>query len=581
MDIFSIFTLLGGLAFFLYGMSVLSSGLEKMAGGKLERALKKMTSNPFKGLLLGAGITIAIQSSSAMTVMLVGFVNSGIMQLRQTVGIIMGSNIGTTLTAWILSAAGLEGKNFLIKLLKPSSFAPIIALIGIMLIMLSKSTRKKDVGHLLIGFSILMFGMTVMSDAMSPLADSPKFKELLVMFENPVLGVLVGAIFTGIIQSSAASVSILQALSMTGAISFGMAIPIIMGQNIGTCVTSMLSSIGVNKNAKRVAAVHVSFNIIGTIICLVVFYSLDAIISFSFTSLPINMVQVAFVHSIFNVTTTVLLFPFTKQLERLSNIIVRDKENDEKTSFLDSRLLATPSVAIAECKDATIRMAELARESVKVSIQLFEQYDSKSVELIEANEKLIDNYEDSLGSYLVKLSSKELSEYNSKEISKILHVIGDLERISDHTLKIARVAQELYDKEISFSKKAIRELEVMTKAITEIISITIEALINNNIGLAKRVEPLEEVVDILKAELKKRHIKRLRKGTCTIELGFIFADLIANYERISDHCSNIAVCIIQVNESSFDTHEYLHDIKEIQNGDFSTMFEEYKLKYEI
>ena len=581
MNIFSVFTLFGGLAFFLYGMNIMSNGLEKMTGGKLERTLKKMTKSPLRSLLLGAGITIAIQSSSAMTVMLVGFVNSGIMELGQTIGIIMGSNIGTTLTAWILSLAGVQSDNLIIQLLNPEAFSPIVALIGIILMMVSKSTKKKDIGNIMLGFSILMFGMNLMSDAVSPLADMPEFSKILVAFTNPLLGVAAGAIFTGIIQSSAASVGILQALSLTGSITYGMAMPIIMGQNIGTCVTAVLSSIGVNKNAKRVAGVHIYFNLIGTIVCLSVFYLVNAFVQFSFTNDAITPVGVAAVHSIFNIVTTIILLPFTKQLEKLAKFTIKDKDEKEKYTFLDERLLATPSVAIAECKESTIKMALLAKDTLIKSINILTNYDPKVVEEIIEQEQAIDSYEDNLGTYLVKLSSRELSDEDSKEISRILHMIGDFERIGDHSLNISRVATELHEKEIIFSNGAKKETEIITAALKEIMELTVEVVKHNDVELAKRIEPLEEVIDHLKSEIKKSHIRRLKEGRCTIEQGFIFSDLLTNYERISDHCSNIAVCTIQVSESSFDTHEYLQGIKSEAFGEFSKTYNEFMEKYKI
>ncbi|BBF42768.1 sodium-dependent phosphate transporter [Lachnospiraceae bacterium KM106-2] len=581
MDIFSVFTLLGGLAFFLYGMNTMSSGLEKMTGGKLEKALKRLTSNKYKSLLLGAGITIAIQSSSAMTVMLVGFVNSGIMQLHETIGVIMGSNIGTTLTAWILSMAGIKSDNVLVRLLNPESFAPIIALIGIMLMMVSKKVKKKDIGHILVGFSILMYGMTLMSNAVSPLADMPQFSHILVAFKNPLLGVLVGTVFTGIIQSSAASVGILQALSLTGSISYGMSIPIIMGQNIGTCVTALLSSIGVNKNAKRVAVVHIYFNLIGTVFCLTAFYLVNAFIHFSFIDLSVSPIAIAAIHSIFNLVTTLLLFPFTRQLEILAKKTIRNQDESIEHSFIDDRLLTTPSVAIAECRAATEKMARLVRTTLSTSEDLVYTFSQEKYEMIEENEVRIDEFEDKLGTYLVKLSGKELSESDSKEISKVLHVIGDFERIGDHALSIARVGQELDEKDMKFSDTARKEIMVMTNAVKEIIDITIQSYVEDDVMLAKKVEPLEQVIDLLKAELKDRHIDRLREGACTIEQGFIFSDLLTNYERISDHCSNIAVCVIQVSDSNFDTHEYLQRVKTLDKGLFMERYHDYREKYQL
>lgn len=581
MNIFSFITLFGGLAFFLYGMHVMSSGLEKMAGGKLEKILKKMTSSPWKSFALGAGITIAIQSSSAMTVMLVGLVNSGIMQLSQTIGVIMGSNVGTTLTAWILSMAGIESENFLLQLLQPKNFSPIFALIGITMIMVSKKTRRRDIGQILVGFSILMFGMELMSGAVKPLADMPQFQKMLTAFNNPLLGVLVGTVFTGIIQSSAASVGILQALSLTGGISYGMAIPIIMGQNIGTCVTSLISSIGVNKNAKRVAAVHISFNMIGTIICLTVYYLLNLIFDFSFNDMAVNPVGIAFCHSVFNVITTLMLFPFQRMLVKIAEFVVRDKPGKEVYSFIDERLLNTPSFAIAECTNMTVKMARLSRDTLIGAIKLFKDYNPKDAAVIIKNEEKIDAFEDKLGTYLVRLSSNDLSDADTKEISKLLHTIGDFERIGDHAVNLLKTATEIHDKEITFSDEAQRELGVLSLAVTDILKLTIQAFEKSNLELASKVEPLEQVIDGLTAEIKNRHIERLKNGGCTIQMGFVLSDMLTNYERVSDHCSNIAVTLIEVAQNSFDTHEYLEMVKSADNASFKKSFGEYELKYQL
>lgn len=581
MNIFSFFTLFGGLAFFLYGMNVMSGGLEKVAGGKLESTLKKMTSNPYKSFLLGASITVAIQSSSAMTVMLVGLVNSGIMTLGQTIGVIMGSNIGTTLTAWILSLTGIQSDNIFVNLLKPEAFSPVVAFIGIVLIMLSGTSKKKDIGKIMVGFSVLMYGMQLMSDAVSPLADSPAFAGLLTAFTNPVLGVVVGAVFTGIIQSSAASVGILQALSLTGSISYAMAIPIIMGQNIGTCVTALISSIGVNKNAKRVSVVHISFNLIGTIVLLVIFYTANAFLDFSFTNDSINPVGIAFVHSVFNIVTTALLLPFTKRLEKIAKFVIKDSETAEKTELVDERLLSTPSIAIARCKDLTVEMAQTAQKSVLQSINLLSKFDEKVCADIREHEELIDNYEDKLGSYLVKLSRKSLTLEDSHSTSNLLHSIGDFERIGDHACNILNVAREINEKNITFSLQAQEEIKVITSAITEILDLTVCAFKDNNLELAKKVEPLEQVVDKLQTKLKNTHVLRLQKGECTIETGFVFNDLLNNYERIADHCSNVAVCLIQIADDSFDTHEYLSNVKSHGDDEFDSMYKEYKQKYAI
>ncbi|NBI16247.1 Na/Pi cotransporter family protein [Neglecta sp. X4] len=577
MDVFSLFTLLGGLAFFLYGMHVMSAGLEKMVGGKLERVLKSMTSSKWKGLALGAVITIAIQSSSAMTVMLVGLVNSGIMQLSQTVGVIMGSNVGTTLTAWILSAAGIESSSFFLRLLKPESFSPIVALIGVLLIMSSKEGKKRDVGTILVGFSVLMTGMSFMSQSVSPLADMPIFQDILVMFQNPIAGILLGTVVTGVIQSSAASVGILQSLSMTGSITYGMALPIIMGQNIGTCVTALLSSIGTNKNAKRVTAVHVYFNVLGTVICLSGFYLLNAFIHFDFIDSPINALGIAIVHSLFNLLTTLILLPFSKQLEKLAKITIREQSTKEE--LLDERLLLSPGFAIAECRNLSIHMAKAARDSMANAISILSKFDQKVADSITQQEEEIDLYEDKLGTFLVRLSSKDLSPKDSHDVSQLLHAIGDFERIGDHAVNILRVANEIHDKDIQFSDKAQEELQVITRAILTILNLTVEAFEENDPVIAAKVEPLEQVIDGLKLELKNRHIRRLQEGRCTIELGFVLTDLLTNYERVSDHCSNIAVTVIQIKDSSLDTHGYLNEVKNTGNPAFTQAFETYSLEY--
>ena len=580
MDIFSIFTLCGGLAFFLYGMNVMSSGLEKVAGGKLERMLKMLTSNPMKSLALGAGITIAIQSSSALTVMLVGLVNSGIMELGQTIGVIMGSNVGTTLTAWILSLSGIESSNFFLRLLKPESFSPIVALIGILLIMGAKKDKNKSLGGIMVGFAILMYGMQLMSDSMKPLADMPEFTHILTAFTNPILGVIFGAVFTGIIQSSAASVGVLQALSMTGGITYGMAIPIIMGQNIGTCVTALISSIGVGTNAKRVSAVHVSFNLIGTLVFLLIFYVGNLIFNFKFVTDSINPVGIAFCHTVFNIATTIMLLPFTKQLEKIAIWAVKQKtDKDNETVFLDERLLLTPTFAIAECKSMTDQMAIMAKKNFFLSVKMVTKFSERRMEKILRKEPKIDMYEDKLGSFLVKLSNKDLTEKDSHEISKLLHCISDFERIGDHAVNILKVAKEMNEKQISFSEDAKKELQMVTNALSEIMDITTEAFCENDIEKAKKVEPLEQVIDILIANSKNRHIERLQNGTCTIELGFILTEVLNNIERVSDHCSNVAVCLIQIEQSTFEKHHYLNELKASGEEEFKKNFDFYKEKY--
>ena len=581
MDIFSVFTLCGGLAFFLYGMSVMSSGLEKVAGGKLEQMLKKMTSNAFKSLLLGAGITIAIQSSSAMTVMLVGLVNSGIMELSQTVGVIMGSNIGTTLTAWILSLAGIESEAIWLRMLKPESFAPIVAFIGILLIMVSKGDRRRSAGSIMVGFAVLMYGMELMSDSVSPLADMPQFSSILTAFTNPILGVVVGAVFTGVIQSSAASVAILQALSLTGGITYGMALPIIMGQNIGTCVTALLSSIGVNRNARRVAVVHVSFNLIGTLVFLVLFFGTDLFFHFPFMDMGIDPVGIAMVHSIFNIATTLLLLPFSKQLVKIANVVIKDQAGDQKFTFVDSRLLATPSVAIAECNNKAVEMAQIAKETIIKALSLLDNYDQNVASEVKVNEVKLDLYEVKLGTTLVQLSSKALSDPDSRKVSKQLHTIGDFERIGDHAVNLWKAAEEIHEKGIRFSPQAEDEIHTLTSALKEILDITTKAFSLDDLRIAKQVEPLEQVIDCLIADIKSNHIARLQSGHCTIEMGFVLSDILTNCERVSDHCSNIAVAQIETEQNTYQAHEYLNGVKNAGNEDFQKAFDRYRAQYRL
>lgn len=562
MDIFSVFTLLGGLAFFLYGMNVMSSGLEKLAGGKLETVLRKMTSSRLKGLLLGAGITIAIQSSSAVTVMLVGLVNSGIMQLSQTIGVLMGSNIGTTVTAWLLTLSYVDGENIFLKLLKPESFSPILALIGIIMIMVAKHNKTKDIGRIMVGFSILFTGMTFMSGSVAPLKDSEEFRNILTAFNNPLLGVLLGAVVTGVIQSSAASVGILQTIASTGYLTYGMSIPIIMGQNIGTCVTALLSSIGVSRNAKRVAIIHVAFNCIGTLILLPVFYIVNAIFDLAFVDSTINSVGIALAHTVFNVIVTALLLPFSKYLEKLANFVIRVKseETTEKKPILDERLLNTPAVAIEACKSASIDMAKLAKETILEALDIQFNYKVENAEKIKEKEKQLDEYEDKLNAYLVRISKHSISTVDNRKVSKMLHCIGNFERIGDHALNIMQSAQEIYEKGIAFSSDAERELHVMSKALRETIETAFTAYEKDDLSWARKVEPIEEVIDTLNVELKNRHIKRLQNDRCTVELGYIFQDLLTNFERVSDHCSNIAGCLIEIDEKQ-NIHAYLHDLK--------------------
>lgn len=583
MTIYSVLTLVGGLAFFLYGMHIMSAGLEKTAGNRLKRTLESMTSNLFRSILLGAGITIAIQSSSAMTVMLVGFVNSGLMELSQTVGIIMGSNIGTTLTAWILSMAGIESDNVFLSLLKPTSFSPVLALVGIGMVMLSKKDKRKNMGEIFLGFAVLMYGMEMMSGAVKPLADMPQFTQILTYFENPVLGVLTGALFTGVIQSSAASVGILQALSMTGDITFGAAIPIIMGQNIGTCVTSIISSIGASKNAKRVAAVHVLFNLVGTLFFLVVLYGFNALFPIAILKEAITPLGVAVVHSIFNVASTLLLLPFGKLLVKLAKLVVPEgKESKSDFDLIDERLLVTPSIAVAECFNVTKNMFAIAREQVSLAIQVLDKYAPALEKQLQNNEDKIDIYEDRLGTYLVRLNDG-LSDSDRQRVAQMLRAIGDLERISDHCVNVLDAALELRDKGVNFSSYARADLAVIADAIEEIMVLAQTAFEKNDVQLAESIESLEEVVDRLKDAILARHIDRLQRGLCTIELGFVISNVLTNYERISDHCSNLGTGVVKANEKEIqmDYHVYSHDVRDIDSDRFYNEVDQYAEKFRL
>ena len=579
MNIFSLFTLCGGLAFFLYGMTVMSKSLEKMAGGRLERLLKRMTSTPIKSLLLGAGITIAIQSSSAMTVMLVGLVNSGVMELGQTIGVIMGSNIGTTLTAWLLSLTGIESESFFVNFLKPKNFSPLLALAGILLIMGSKKQRRRDVGRVMMGFSILMYGMELMSGAVAPLADMPEFTDLMTAFTNPLLGVLVGAAFTGIIQSSAASVGILQALAMTGSVTYGMAIPIIMGQNIGTCVTALISSIGVSRNAKRVSVIHISFNLIGTAVGLIVLCGGNALFGFPFLSNSVNAVGIALCHTIFNVCTTILLLPFTRQLEWLAKKAISTEDKPSDFAFLDPRLLRTPGVAASECASMVNQMGALAQTSMDLVLTQFLQYTDAREEEILSNEDKLDIYEDHLGSYLVQISQHGTSADDMRTISRLLHAIGDFERIGDHVLNLQESAKELRDKQLRFSPTAQKEVEVLTRLLRDLMTAALDCFRKDDPVAAQLVEPLEETMDCLTEEVRNRHIHRLQNGQCTIQLGFVLNDLLNNFERIGDHCSNIAVSVIEEQDSQMASHAYLHDMK--KNGEFAARLQNNLSRYAL
>jgi len=583
MSIFNLISMIGGLTFFLYGMNVMSSSLEKMAGGKLEEMLRKMTASPLLSLALGAVITIAVQSSSAVTVMLVGLVNSGIMSFTQTVHVVFGSNIGTTLTAWLTSLTGIESSSFWLQMLKPINFSPILAFVGIGFIMLSKNDKKKTLGTIFVGFAILMFGMDVMSDAVSPLADMPEFGQLLIHFNNPVVGVLIGTLFTAAIQSSAASVGILQALSLTGSITYGMAFPIVMGQNIGTCVTALISSIGTTTKARRVAFLHIALNTICSMFCLIIMVLAQAMIP-AVANLLGQVVQpwdIAMLHTLFNIVATVVLMPFSKQLVWLVEHVIREKGNAQPVSdvpMLDERLLRSPSVAVGESFHVSKDMCREAHEILQESIALLDNYTPAMEENILWMEDRLDRYEDKLGTYLVKLSSQSLSNEDSQIVSKILHAIGDFERLGDHACNLADVAKEMYEKKISFSPNATREIKVLTDAIQEILNITACAYDGDSAELAAKVEPLEQVIDGLISKIRANHIRRLQKGSCTIEGGFILADLLNNYERVSDHCSNIAVAIIEVEHNSFDTHKYLNGVK-YGNSVFNEIYESYQERY--
>jgi len=581
MDIFSLFALACGVAFVLYGMQTMSSGLEKAAGGKFEKILEKVTNNPIKGLFFGIIVTAVMQSSSATTVMVVGFVNTGLMTLYQAVGVIMGANIGTTITSWIFSLAGLETDNIFLKLLKPSSFAPIFAVIGIIILLGSKNGKKRNLGAIFLGFAILMEGMSMMTNAVEPLAEIPEFRNILIAMSNPIFGVLTGAILTAIIQSSAASIGILQALTVTGAITYGNAIPIIFGQNIGTCATALLSCIGATKNAKRAALAHLYFNLIGTIIFLAGFYGLNAVLDFAFVDSPLSTAHIAVIHSAFNIGSTVILFPFSKLLAKLAMASIKDSKTEEQVPVLDERFLNTPSFAVDQCRQETGKMAKIVEKTILGAVAQVRKYDPKTINELRASEDIIDKYEDVLGSYLVKLSAHELNYLDSREISKILHVIGDLERIGDHADNMLEVVEEMHDKNVSFSQDGMRDLEKMLSAVEEIITITIKSLVEEDTQLASSVEPLEQVIDHIRAEMKQRHISRLQEGGCTIELGFMYADILSDCERISDHCSNVAVCVIQLHDETFDTHDYLNTVKKENNGFFKSEYERLLAKYDL
>lgn len=589
MSILNGLTMLGGLAFFLYGMNCMEDGLSKLSGGRLEQMLEHITASRLKAVALGIVVTALIQSSSATTVMVVGLVNSGLFKLSQAVGVIMGANVGTTITSWILSLSGIQSDNIFIKLLKPVYFSPVLAIIGVVYLMFSKKDRKKSLGIIFVGFAILMFGMDTMSKAVAPLADVPEFTRLLTMFSNPVLGLVAGAVLTAVIQSSSASVGILQTLCMTGSVTVGSAVPIIMGQNIGTCATALLSGIGANVNAKRAALVHLYFNTTGTVLFMSLFYAGDALFNFHFMEHTAGTVTIALLHSAFNITSTFILLPFSGLLEKMAVVTIKNENEEtpkqtlpkEKFQILDGRFLEMPSFAMEQCRGAASRMADLAKKGVVHALHLMQDYTKEEADRVHEIEDLVDRYEDELGTYLVRLSKQQLSGKDSKELNTLLHCIGDFERISDHAMNIKEAAQEMYEKKLVFSEEAAAELGVYKRALENILELSMGIFYKEDAEGAKLVEPLEEVIDNLSIEMKSRHIKRLRAGVCTIELGFVLSDLIANFERIADHCSNIAVCLIQIKENGMEVHEYLEMVKHDEHNNFMKMVEENKKKYNL
>ena len=580
-DIFCILQLLGGLAFFLYGIYVMSSGLEKIAGGKLEKILKTMTSSPWKGLILGASVTAIIQSSSAVTVMLVGLVNSGIMKLTQAIGVIMGSNIGTTITAWILSLSGIQSTNVIVRLFKPESFTPLLALVGVIMVFVAKSNKNRNIGSAFLGFSILMTGMIFMGSSMEPLSQSQKFIDLLTLFHNPLFGVLVGTVITAIIQSSAASIGMLQALVMQVNISYSMALPIIMGQNIGTCITAVLSSIGVNANARKVAVVHVAFNVIGTIIFLSIVEAADLLFNLKWMEENINPAGIAVLHSSFNILTTILLFPFIKQLEAIANFVIKDAKAPKERVFLDERLLLSPELATLESHQKIVAMSKLVKSNVLYATKLLKNYSQKKADVINKNEKIIDTYEDKLEAFLVKTSNRDLSEENSNHIARLLLTIGDFERIGDHAVNVLNIAEQKEQKHLDFPPDLVNDIKVIVNATLEVLNVTVEAFSKNSADIALKIEPLEQVIDRLVAKAKNRHIKRIQFGECPRELDFFVSDLFTDFERISDHCSNIATSILKTKDTTIDKHEFLKQLKSYDNKDFSKAYDEFKEKYSL
>ena len=581
MSIFNALYFIGGLAMFLYGMHIMGVSLERRAGGSFRRVLEKITSNPINGILLGTVVTAIIQSSSATTVMVVGFVNSGIMTLQHAVGVIMGANIGTAVTAWILSLTGLESDNFILQLFKPVNFSPIFAGIGICMILFSKKERRKDVGQIFLGFAILMYGMISMSDSTAALADVPAFTNILTAFQNPFLGVIAGTVITAIIQSSSASVGILQALTATGSISFATAVPIVMGQNIGTCVTALLSCAGTSANAKRAALIHLYFNLFGVIIFLSLFYLVNFVVGLPFLYDSVNALDIAVIHTVFKLFNTAVFLPFNKQLVHLAKISVKDSPIEEQFSMLDDRFLTAPAFAVSQCQELTKNMALLTYDEYSKAASLLTEYSDNTVKYVEDLEEEIDAYEDKLGTFLVNLSSKHISESDSHEVSRLLHIIGDLERIGDHALNISESCQELHDKKIVFTDSALHELDTMFKAVDEAVSLAVRTVNSEEIPTAVLVEPLEQVIDVLNTQIRSHHIERLQKGECTMVHGFVLSDMITDLERIADHCSNIAVCMIEMSRGSLETHEYLNSVKNGSNAQFAQLYNEYSKKYSI
>ena len=586
MTIFDVFALCGGLALFLYGMNLMGDGLERKAGGQLKDLLERMTSNTFKGFMLGMGVTAVIQSSSATTVMVVGFVNSGVMSLRQAIGIIMGANVGTTVTAWMLSLTGIEGSSFLMQILKPSNFSPVLALIGIILYMFTKKSSNKDIGSILLGFAILMTGMEAMSGAVAPLKTMPEFANILLLFQNPILGVLAGAVLTAIIQSSSASVGILQALCVTGAVTYGAAIPIIMGQNIGTCATAMLSSVGASKNARRTSLVHLYFNVLGTAVCLTAYAIAYYIVKPAMIFLPIDAAGIAVVHTAFNLITTTVMLPMAGLLEKMAYATIKDDAADEpqqafELSLLDERLLATPTIAVEQSRLVANMMAEFSFDACRKAMSLLDNFDQNIYDEVVELEGRVDTLEDKMGTYLLALGRESLSEADNSEVALLLHSIGDLERIGDHALGLARTAEEIRHKEIQFSVGAQQDIMTLRMAIADIIGYTVNAFTQHDLAAARHVEPLEQIVDVLRVKMKEGHIDRMQTGTCTQQTGFVYSDLITNCQRISDHCSNLAVSLIRAEVDKMDAHAYLGSLKAGEDREFVELYSQYKKKYNL